>query len=306
MAALVQRSAIDASCQRLTLRQMRRTVPHHVLDDVGAGQRAAQLSRKAETDDSQDFAEALQDAGGDAGGLLLQAAGEVADQPFGLVGIIQFPRLTQCLAHRGMPRLGQTFEDVADLVDLATLDRGVTAEVLANRFGQRLGSIDDEQRQTLGSRPRSIRLSSSACTTVAFSVAPSITASGCLSPAPSTPTAASRTRSSPMWMPSIWITSRSSFDRSEAIHSFMRSADKATKWREAADLERPAPLAAGTSSSGRRRARPNLRVETLISIRFSAHWPSQSSASAASQLGNAISPPSRARTRGRSSSTLPP
>src|SRR5215469_7315955 len=36
--------------------------------------------------------------------------------------------------------------------------------------------------QTPGSRPRSIRLSSSACTTVAFSVAPSVAARGCLSP----------------------------------------------------------------------------------------------------------------------------
>src|SRR5438445_9577374 len=162
------------------------------------------------------------------------------------------------------------------------------------------------RRHTLGSRPRSIRLSSSACTTVAFSVAPSITPRGCLSPAPLTPTAASSTRSSAIWMPSIWITSRSSCERSEAIHSFMRSTDKATKRREAADLERPAPLAAGTSPSGRRMARPNLRVETLISIRFSAHLPSQSSAIAASQLGSATSPPSRARTRGRCSSILPP
>src|SRR5271155_1414980 len=162
------------------------------------------------------------------------------------------------------------------------------------------------RRQTVGSRPRSIRLSSSACTTTAFSVAPSITPRGCLAPAPSTPTAASSTRSSTMWMPSIWMTSRSSFDRSEAIHSFMRSADSATNRRDAADLDRPAPSWAGTSLSGRRTARPILRVDTLISIRFSAHLPSQSSATAASQLGSDLSPPSRARTRGRSNATLPP
>src|SRR5271169_3630138 len=102
-------------------------------------------------------------------------------------------------------------------------------------------------RQTLGSRPRSIRLSSSACATAAFSVAPSITPRGCLPPAPSTPTAPSSMRSSSMWMPSIWITSRSSCDRSEAIHSFMRSADSATNRREVADLDRPAPSWAGTS-----------------------------------------------------------
>jgi hypothetical protein len=56
--------------------------------------------------------------------------------------------------------------------------------------------------------------------------------------------AASSIRSSSMWMPSIWVTSRSSFDRSEAIHSFMRSADKPTKRCEAAE-ERPAPVWAG-------------------------------------------------------------
>ena len=50
---------------------------------------------------------------------------------------------------------------------------------------------------------------------------------------------------------------------------------------------------AGTSPSGRRTARPNLRVETLISIRFIAHRPSQSSRCAASQLGSATSPPPR-------------
>ena len=41
--------------------------PHHVLDDIGAGERAAQFGGKPETDHGQDFVEALQDAGGDAG-----------------------------------------------------------------------------------------------------------------------------------------------------------------------------------------------------------------------------------------------
>src|SRR5215472_3874796 len=39
-------------------------------------------------------------------------------------------------------------------------------------------------RQTFGSKPRSTRLSSSACATAAFSAAPSITARGCLPPTP--------------------------------------------------------------------------------------------------------------------------
>jgi len=50
------------------------------------------------------------------------------------------------------------------------------------------------------------------------------------------------------------------------IHSLMRAADNATKCREAADFDTPAPAAAGTSPSGSRTDRRNFRVETLISI----------------------------------------
>src|SRR5664279_5391893 len=100
--------------------------------------------------------------------------------------------------------------------------------------------------------------------------------------------------------------SRYNLDRSAFIHAFIRSADSATNLRDTADLDTPAPSGAGTSPSGRRTARPNLRVETLISIRFMAHLPSKSSDWAVVQLGNASSPPSQARTRGRSISTLPP
>ena len=74
----------------------------HVLDDVGAGERAAQLGRKAEAGDGQDLVDAFQDAAGDAGGLVLQAAGEVADQPFRLRRVVQFPRLTPSLADPGV------------------------------------------------------------------------------------------------------------------------------------------------------------------------------------------------------------
>ena len=95
-------------------------------------------------------------------------------------------------------------------------------------------------------------------------------------------------------------------ERSDAIHSFSRAADSATKRLEAADFDRPEPLGAGTSPSGKRIERWNLRVETLISIWFTAHLPSQSSVIASSQLGRACSLPSKPRSRGRSISTLPP
>src|SRR5207342_1508858 len=76
--------------------------------------------------------------------------------------------------------------------------------------------------------------------------------------------------------------------------------------REAADFETPDPGGAGTSPSGSRTARPNRRVDTLISIRFIAQRPSQSSCAAVSQLGIVTSRPSMPRTRGRSTSILPP
>src|SRR5215471_21483744 len=105
-------------------------------------------------------------------------------------------------------------------------------------------------RQTLGSSPRSIRLSMSACTTVAFSVAPSIRASGCLWPSPSMPRAATSTRSLPMCNPSIWMTRRSSLDRLDAIHS--------ASPREAADFEVPSPAMTGRSPAGQPHGTPEL------------------------------------------------
>src|SRR5271169_2286816 len=85
----------------------------------------------------------------------------------------------------------------------------------------------------------------------------------------------------------------------------MRAADSATKRREAADFDRPAPAGAGTSPAGNRTDRANLRVATLISIWFIAHLPSQSSATDASQLGRACSLPSKLRSLGPSISILP-
>ena len=65
---------------------------------------------------------------------------------------------------------------------------------------------------------------------------------------------------------------------SKAIHSATRSADSATNRREATDFDVPSPVMAWRSPSGSRTARLSLRVDTLISIRFIAQRPSQSSA----------------------------
>ena len=51
----------------------------HALDDVGAGQRPAQVRRQAEPVDRQDLVQTLEDGFGDARGLMLKPLGEVPD-----------------------------------------------------------------------------------------------------------------------------------------------------------------------------------------------------------------------------------
>ena len=106
MAALVQRSAMEASCQCLTLRQTQRTVPIifsmmlvHASELRSSAGRPRRMTVRISSSP-------LEEAGGDAGSLLLQPAGKVSDQPLGLVGIVQSPRLTQHRANRSVQRLG--------------------------------------------------------------------------------------------------------------------------------------------------------------------------------------------------------
>jgi hypothetical protein len=69
--------------------------PVHVLDDIGAGQRTAQFGGQAEAIDDENFVEALQNAVPDARCVVFQAAGKIANQPFGLLRVVQFPGLAQ-------------------------------------------------------------------------------------------------------------------------------------------------------------------------------------------------------------------
>ena len=62
---------------------------HHVLGDIGTGERSAKLLQQLQPDDSQDFVETFEDACRYAGPLLVEATREIADQFFGLVGIIE-------------------------------------------------------------------------------------------------------------------------------------------------------------------------------------------------------------------------
>src|SRR5215831_8645238 len=66
---------------------------HHVLSDVGTGERSTKLLRQLQPDDSQDLVEAFEDAGRYAGPLLVESTREIADQFFSLVGVIELPGL---------------------------------------------------------------------------------------------------------------------------------------------------------------------------------------------------------------------
>src|SRR5271165_4520661 len=125
----------------------------HVLDRVGAAERAPELFRQAEAVDGQYLVEPLKDAGGNGGRVLLEPTCEIAEQSLGLVGIVELPGLPKRAADRRMQRLRQPLDDVARLVDLTTLDRRVRAEAAADGFAQRLGAIDDEQPADLRVEP---------------------------------------------------------------------------------------------------------------------------------------------------------
>ena len=136
----------------------------------------------------------------------------------------------------------------------------------------------------------------SACTTAAFSVAPSMSPSGCFTPLPSMPIAATSTRS-PNQVDAVDLHHQQVELRQvrghPLLHACSRERDEVARWPPTSILRLPA--GAGTSPSGNRTARLNLRVDTLISIGFTAHWPSQSSSTACSQLASASSFPRRAR-----------
>jgi hypothetical protein len=90
----------------------------HALDDVGAGQRAAQVRRQAEPVDGEDLVQTLEDGLGDSWGLMFKPLGEVADQTLGFHGIVLFPGLTKGPANAGMKLRRKPVQDIPGLVDL--------------------------------------------------------------------------------------------------------------------------------------------------------------------------------------------
>jgi hypothetical protein len=123
------------------------------------------------------------------GRLLVEPAGEIAQEPLGLVGIIELPSPSPRSATDACSDFGSRSVTLRALwiwhrwigvwapkVRRITLLRAVAPSTM-------------NSRQTFGSSPRSIRLS---CTTAAFLVAPSTKASGSLRSSASIPSVARR------------------------------------------------------------------------------------------------------------------
>jgi hypothetical protein len=78
-----------------SVRQTRRTVPVMFSIELVQASDRPQLCRELQTIDSQHLVEPFEDAGGNTGRLLVEPAGEIAQQPLGLVGILELPGLAQ-------------------------------------------------------------------------------------------------------------------------------------------------------------------------------------------------------------------
>src|SRR5271166_6233251 len=109
--------------QRFTFWQARRTVPITFSIMLAQASERPQLLRQSKPSDSKNLVDAFQDRAGDPGPVSFETLGEIADQLFGLVGVIQLPCLSQHAPHRSVQRFGQPLHNVAGLVDLTALDR---------------------------------------------------------------------------------------------------------------------------------------------------------------------------------------
>jgi hypothetical protein len=102
MAAAVQRNAIEGELQRFTLRVTRRTVPiMFSMMLVQASERRSSAGRPSLLT-VRISSNPLEDALRDAGGVALEALGEIADQLLRLRRIVEFPGLAQRTPDRGM------------------------------------------------------------------------------------------------------------------------------------------------------------------------------------------------------------
>src|SRR5271166_995545 len=123
MAAAAHRRAIEGERQYLTLRQTLRTVPMTFsMMLVQASERRSSRGRPSLVTVS-----ISQDRSGNAVPVRFETAGEIANERFGPFGVVHFPGLPQDAPHRSVHRFGQPLQNVARLVNLATLDRRIAS-----------------------------------------------------------------------------------------------------------------------------------------------------------------------------------
>ena len=197
MAAAVQRIAIEAERHRFTFRQTRRTVPiTFSMMLVQASERRSSFGSLSRV--TVRISSTFQDRARDPGPVSFETLGKVAEQLFSLVGIVQLPGLSQHTSNRSVQRFGQSLHNVAGLVDLTALDCRGSSEGSADCFGQGLGAVDDEEPRHRRVEPALDEIVDERLNSRGIFLAPSARPSGCLSPFASTPSAATRIRSSSM------------------------------------------------------------------------------------------------------------
>src|SRR5439155_2162267 len=113
---------------------------------------------------------------------------------------------------------------------------GRLAEDVADRLAERLGAVDHEEDPLGGSRPRSTRSESSAVATVAFSVEPSQSPSGILTPSVVIPSVTTLVRPCSS-SPSIIITASLMSSRRRLISSPSDRRVRSTNVRETAERD---------------------------------------------------------------------
>src|SRR4051794_9697938 len=262
MPAAVQRKAIEASRQRLTLRVTCRMVPFMFsMMLVQARERRNSLGRPRRTTHRISSSPSRMVAAMPGHSLSSRRARlRISCSALAASSISQ-----ACRRAPGLRLLGQTLGNVAGLVNLAALDRRVLAKGAADRLG--LGAVDDDQ-------PHHRRIEAARDQVVEQRLNRGGVLGGPLDQPQRVLLARgvdARHQDQVLLDVQIWIANRSRGDRSVAIQSFSFALDRATNLRDTADFEVPSPLAEATSPSGRRTERRNRRVETLISIWFIAH-----------------------------------
>lgn len=96
---------------------------HHVFNDVGAGERSAELRWQAEARDREDVVDLLENAAGDAGSDLFDPAREITQQFLSLVSIVEFLCLAETLRTEAWSDFGR---QSMIFLDLCTWQRWIS------------------------------------------------------------------------------------------------------------------------------------------------------------------------------------